>query len=278
MIYIVTVATQDKLYFRSLEESCRRNGISLTVLGFGQRWKGFGQKYELLSTFLETLDDEDIVCFVDGYDVICVRHLGTFIDTFWKIKHREKCRLIVGHDKFIRHIDSIIPKYYFGKCQNTYHLNSGTYIGIVRDIRHVLSKFHFHDSSDDQVLMIQYCNLFPQDIYIDLKNELFLSIFVGIGVDITKDPHFQWSRDKKEIWYKGQQPYFIHAPNNGLLDTILQTMGYLSFDPQKIQSEIYKYRGRRIFIEYIQPSWWMSILLLILVVLLTVHCIRQCSV
>jgi hypothetical protein len=47
-MHIVTVANKNEGYFNYLVESCKRNGGKLEVLGWGQEWKGFIMKMNLL--------------------------------------------------------------------------------------------------------------------------------------------------------------------------------------------------------------------------------------
>ena len=98
-LHIVTVATDPKYYFPYLVESCKRNGKELEVLGFGEKWKGFYWKYELMIEYLKSVSENDIVCFIDGYDVICTRDLNELKESFIKIKNEKNCKIIVGHDK-----------------------------------------------------------------------------------------------------------------------------------------------------------------------------------
>jgi hypothetical protein len=71
-IHIVTVATESKYYFPYLVESCKKHGLNLEVLGFGEKWTGFNMRFRLMTDYLKQLPENDIVCFVDGYDVLCV--------------------------------------------------------------------------------------------------------------------------------------------------------------------------------------------------------------
>ena len=102
-VHIVTVSTENKFYFDYLKQSCHKNGKELEVLGYRQEWKGFNWKLKLMLEYLNKLNKNDIVCFVDGYDVICVRNLNQLKNTFLNIKTREKCNIIIVRliDRFI---------------------------------------------------------------------------------------------------------------------------------------------------------------------------------
>jgi hypothetical protein len=61
--------------------------------------KVFVWRFKLMIDYLEKLDENDIVCFVDGYDVICTRNLNELVDEFVKIKNKTNCKIIVGYDR-----------------------------------------------------------------------------------------------------------------------------------------------------------------------------------
>ena len=178
-IHIVTVATESKYYFPYLIESCKKNNMELTVLGFGKKWEGFNWRFNLMREFLITLPLDDIICFVDGYDVICTRNLNELKDTFYTIKNRTKCKIIVGYDNVMNKILNNIAKIYF-----TGDINAGTYIGECKDLLDMFKTISDTDnSSDDQILLNKYHNENNNIIYIDKKGELF-----GCRVDgIKKD-------------------------------------------------------------------------------------------
>ncbi len=219
-MHIVTVANESKYYFPYLVESCKKNGQELTILGYGEKWLGFNWKFKKMINFLKQLPEHDIVCFVDGYDVICTRNLNDLEDEFIKIKTRMNCKLIVGHDK-----QYSIHKYnwiFFGTCNNE-SLNSGTYIATAGDMLNIISKVYNlnpKDNADDQVLLTKYCNS-SEDIYIDTHNEIFLSILHPL-TDL-----YNYVEHKNGLFYYNNNiPFFVHAPGSGILDTMVEKLGY----------------------------------------------------
>ena len=64
-IYLSTVATEEKLYMKYLIESIKKNNGELKILGYGEKWQGFNWRNLLMKQYLETLDKNDIVCFMD---------------------------------------------------------------------------------------------------------------------------------------------------------------------------------------------------------------------
>lgn len=222
-LHIVTVSTDSKYYFPYLIKSCKKNGGNLEVLGYGEKWEGFNWRYTKMIEYLKNINGSDIVCFIDGYDIVCTRNLNELSEVFIDIKERTKCKMIVGHE--IQFFLNKIGGYYFNYCKNE-SLNAGTYIAYAKDMLEIIQ--HIYDlnprnDADDQVLMTQYCrNASSDEIYIDTHNEMFLTISnslydIGNRVEYTKENH---------LIYKNNRPFFVHAPGFGYLDSIVVNLGY----------------------------------------------------
>jgi len=223
-LHIITVATSSHYYLPYLKISCNNNGIPLTILGFGEKWKGFNWRFKLVLNYLKNLDENDIACFVDGYDVICTRNLNELSNVFFKLKNKYKCKVIVAEDKRkVNKIINFLMNFYFSKCNNK-SLNAGTYIGQVKDLIEVLEKIYNLypiDNADDQMLLTKYCNKYKNDVYIDINNELFLTL-INPYLEIDKYLTF-----KNNIpLYNNNAPFFIHGPGETYLDNIIKKVDY----------------------------------------------------
>jgi len=227
MLHIVTVATEDKYYFPFLKYSCKINGISLTVLGMGEVWQGFNWRYQKMLEFLKKIDPNDLVCVVDGYDVICSRNLLDLPAEFERIHKKTGCKFIVGEDTLINTYNKIISFFNFGTCNRKY-INAGTYIGYSKDIQDIIEKIYAlnpRNDADDQVLMTRYCSKNSSDFYIDEKCEIFLCVIDTLN-DI--DP-IVISKTQSNSYNTYKQPFFIHANGYGFLDNTIRRLGY---DPE----------------------------------------------
>jgi hypothetical protein len=231
-LHIVTVATESKYYFPYLIESCKRHGKELEVLGYGEKWNGYNMKYRLMIDYLKKLPNDDIVCFVDGYDVLCVRDLNEMKTIFLEIRNNTNNKIIIAKDNFYFSYISIL---FFGKCNN-YSINSGTYIGYVSDLSEIINKIHESnnkDDEDDQVLMSKYCNNSEKDFYIDINNEFFLVLGYPL-----EEIYKYISINNNNVIYNSKKPFFIHAAGSGYLDEIIKNLGY-NIIPNKIKNEVY---------------------------------------
>ena len=223
-VKIVTVATDTKYYLPYLQETIYKKNNELVILGYGEKWQGFSWKYKLMIDYLKTLNEEDIVCFVDGYDVICTRDLRQFSSVFLKMCQEHKCKIIVGYERHINDIFKYVASLYFGKCKNM-PLNSGTYVGYSKDLLKIVNDMYILNNplKDDQVLMNDYCMKNPNDIYIDKHSELFLTI---CDTYTNIKPNNELIIKNNTVFYNNEQPFFIHGFGNSYMDNILMLLGY----------------------------------------------------
>ena len=127
VIKYVCVATERKLYLRYLQELLPE----LVILGLSTPWRGFITKYKLLQKYLSTneLADDDLICFIDAYDVLPTKHIINLEATYSAfIKAQPAVKLIVGYDKVDNPIHEYFCKAIFGLVDEK-RLNSGQFIG-----------------------------------------------------------------------------------------------------------------------------------------------------
>ena len=183
-IHIVTVATKPGGYLKWLEESCVRNGSKLTILGMGEEWKGYITKYILMQNFLKTVDKQDIVCFVDAYDVLMVNHIDKLMEKFLKITENTDYKMICASDCISKSDNNIIDDIMLEislirmKASKQSRICSGTYIGYVYFLEEaynwMIQEYTTTGEKDDQVLL-QLFYLNTTNIYIDKDSMIFLT-------------------------------------------------------------------------------------------------------
>lgn len=217
--------TEHKYYSDYMIKSIKRNNGQLTILGMNEQWKGFNWRFKKILEYLVTLNDDDIVCVIDGYDVICVQNLENFTKSFQTLKERENCKIIVGYDNLnhINFFSKMYVKLTFGTCKNS-SINMGTYVGYAKDLVMIINdllKINDNDNEDDQVLFTKFCKNNSKDIYIDTKNELFLSIS-GCMNEIDKFIDI----NDGVVSYQKNFPYFLHAPGATYLENVLKKLNY----------------------------------------------------
>lgn len=244
-IHIVTVSTSPQYYFPYLVESCDKNGKSLEVIGDGEKWEGLNWKIKKMVEYLHPLPDTDIVCFIDGYDVLCTRDLTELKTVYLDLTKKHGCKVVVGHDK-----QSIFMSFnylFYGTCKNE-SINSGTYMGQVKDLKVIIDKIYGlnqESATSDQRLMTQYCVANPDDFYIDVHNEVFLDLLYPLE-DLSKYVEIQDGVLSKD----GNRPFFIHAAGYGILDNVLLKLGY-SYNGN-IKEQYYKNLVQKKFMMYVK--------------------------
>ena len=153
----VTVAT-DRSKAWALEDSAKKHGFDLTVLGAGTEWTGGDikngpggfMKVRLLRDFLmqPQHEDKDIVLFLDGYDTFINEDITTVRQRFLDFN----CDVLFAAEKTCWP-DGFLAKYY-GNAHTDYHyLNSGCFIGRVSALRKIVAiadTYSDIDHVDDQ--------------------------------------------------------------------------------------------------------------------------------
>lgn len=152
--------------------SANEFGIRPVVLGMGEKWKGGedikrkpggGWKINLLKQALEPHKDENekIVLFTDGYDVIFLADLKEIVEKFKSMD----AKVLFGAEGFCwpkEELASRYPQVARGKK----YLNSGLFIGYAREIYKLLTYKPVKNEDDDQ--------LYYTEAYLDetLRNDL----------------------------------------------------------------------------------------------------------
>ncbi len=270
-IFIVTVATEKKFYMPYLEESIKKNNGNLIILGYGQKWQGFNWRNKLMLDFLKTIDPDDIVCFVDGYDVLCLRDINLLKNEFLKIHNREKCKIIVALEQHITLLNRYFARYLFDTCKDN-SINAGTYIGFSKDLYFVINKIikkNKKDDADDQILLTTYCNFNLNDVYIDVKNELFLTLVKSFQqIDVNEDVKIVGN----ELIYNNEKPFFIHGPSTFIDDIIIKLNYIYDYDNKPFEIFLKDYYKNKsfdqinTFIKYKRDDIIFIILLIIFII------------
>jgi len=69
-LLVVCVSTAMRAELVTLEKSADALGLKLDVLGMGQKWEGLGSKVTMFTEYLKDKKDNDLVLFVDAFDVL----------------------------------------------------------------------------------------------------------------------------------------------------------------------------------------------------------------
>ena len=197
MIHIVTYATHEQGKLRELVNN--KFDVDVTVLGWGEKWNGFTDKYKGVQKFLETVDDNDIVVFLDGFDTVIEKDPKDLEQLF----ESKNCDILFSKDHTGKFLKSI-----FGTCKDGVTANAGMYMGRVKALKPLIKDGLTMRCKDDQVnlngLCMKYDNLkinVDEDIFynnidnIPPKDAIFIQYF-----DKSPDRTFRGIADMTQFY------------------------------------------------------------------------------
>jgi len=132
---LVAVATSERSELTRLKQSATALGWTVNVLGLGDKWEGLGSKITYLTEYLTHVPCNDLVLFLDAYDVMLLSTAAEIRERFESFKRP----IVIGAELGCAPDESmqvLYPKPKRG--QPFYFVNSGTYIGYANDVRDML--------------------------------------------------------------------------------------------------------------------------------------------
>ena len=191
-IHALTLGTdEDKC--AKLFASAKYHGFEFTNLGKNVDWiggdmlrsLGGGQKLRAVNEYIKELPDEDVVFFCDAYDVFMVDSLNEMVYRYLEIGHQVLfgAERICWPDASLSDTHKAINKKHFPNLSTPYqHLNSGTFIGRVSELKKILSILPDADESDQAWMQKRF---FSEEFDIALDTECYL--FQQHEPDVYKD-------------------------------------------------------------------------------------------
>jgi hypothetical protein len=249
---LVTIATHSEAYFPYLKQSCDKLNSNLEVLGWGEKWTGFSFKSMLIKNYLKNIEDNEIVCVIDSFDVILLRPITELEQFFKKYSKMTGVKIIIGCDKAPSPIVKSISKVQFGTCHGLF-LNAGTYIGYAKHLRKLINEIYITPDLDDQVLLVKYVNKHPHLVHIDTSSLFFLTINNPTG-DFIYDTNLIYV-SKHKLFYRGIRPFFAHGNGNTNMIDVITSLGYKISDlkKEKIQTNRYIIQFNKVISYYYIP-------------------------
>ena len=92
VVKLITYATHSYGTFKELVNNDLN--IEVKVLGWGKKWNGFMDKIKGISVYIDTLNDDDIVIFVDGFDSKIIKPLDIVEKRFKSMN----CKVLLSND------------------------------------------------------------------------------------------------------------------------------------------------------------------------------------
>ncbi|XP_008293943.1 procollagen-lysine,2-oxoglutarate 5-dioxygenase 1 isoform X1 [Stegastes partitus] len=184
-LLVVTVATKDTDGFRRFSRSAKHFNYTVKVLGRGQKWNGGdymsapggGQKVRLLKAALEKMKKVDqIILFIDSYDVVFASGPKELLKKFQQAKHR----VVFSSESLIwpdRHLEDKHPHVREGNR----FLGSGGFIGYLPNVKEMVANWTGKDNESDQ--------LFFTNIYIDPAKRKSINITLDSKCRLFQNLH-----------------------------------------------------------------------------------------
>jgi len=237
MSKVLAFATEKQAYFDLFIESCNRHNIEPVILGWGEKWIGFGGKMMTIRQYIKDLPDDEIIISVDPFDVVFLSGLNEIEYKFEKIKASFLCGALN-----LNFFNAIVYNHEFNKTRkktprtltNYNFLNTGTWIsraGYARFIiDELIDKYEMTGTSMDQQILtgIYIQNSYSVDI--DWPCEIFHNLlfrdFITRRPDL-KDLQFYDGRIINTV--SDSKPCILHASGNASLKKLAIRLGY---DPE----------------------------------------------
>ena len=246
-LFVFTVATHRTGYLNALQESCEKNGLSLRIVGLGQKWEGFKTKLRLIRETLEKVESERIVMFSDAYDTIVV---GTSADILTRYR-RFNADVVFSSTN-----QSLVNKLVFGKAcgANGKALDSGMFIGKAGSLKTLFESACASQGcggdADDQKVLAGWCQ--KQKITLDVNETLFYafdwpSVVMGYVNMLLRRPSAVLKANTKYYSIRNQKftvkkthahPVVLHANGNANMDDILKAF---ELKAENIPKDYFKY-------------------------------------
>ena len=136
MLHVFTIAS-DQEKTALLRTTAEWSKLNIEIIPWNH-WNGFTDKIYAVKQVLEFIPDDEIVCFVDAYDVLCMSNEHEILDKFFSYN----CDIVLSSE----------VNCYPGENQSAYdqipsiteykYVNSGGYIGYASALRKMLSLIH----------------------------------------------------------------------------------------------------------------------------------------
>jgi len=201
-LHICTVASQHTKGLDQLLDSCDRYGISIDVLGLGKKFRGLSHKLIYVKKYIQNLHDNDVVLFVDAYDVLFFATEDKIMKTFLRMRKP----FIISVERYCWPYSDLEPHFPRGPTSNRY-INSGSFMGYVYRLKEILTDINPRPYEDDQGLFTLHYFKHPDLYTFDAHCKLFLPM-AGIIMYELKLDYLKKNVALKET---GIKPCLIHG-------------------------------------------------------------------
>lgn len=173
-IYFVTIGS-DETKIEYLKKSAEIKNIDIKYIII--KWTGFVNKIKYMIDFMKDYNDDDIICFIDAYDVIVSN-----IENIYKNFINYNCNIVFSSECICFPYSNIERYKNINSKTNFKYLNSGGYIGYKKNIYQMLTSTKLEEitmlckNGGDQNFFTQYYLNNQINIKLDTNQEIFQSM------------------------------------------------------------------------------------------------------
>jgi hypothetical protein len=172
--HVLTFATHKEGTFDDIINN--KFNIPIKVLGYGQKWTGFRMKFDYVYDYIQDLNDNEIVFFIDGFDSYINGDLDVAVERFNNMNETVVFSLQCPISAiFPLELNKILVKNAFGSCHNGLIANSGLYVGYVKYLKIFLKEAVLQKCNDDQRNLNTLCKKYDFR-KVDRDNKIFKNI------------------------------------------------------------------------------------------------------
>lgn len=172
--HVLTFATHNEGTFDDIINN--KFNIPIKVLGYGQKWTGFRMKFDYVYDYIQKLNDNEIVFFIDGFDSYINGDLNVAVERFKNMNEKVIFSLQNPSSAiFPLEFNKILINNAFGSCHNGLIANSGLYVGYVKYLKIFLKDAVLQKCNDDQRNLNTLCKKYDF-IKVDRDNKIFKNI------------------------------------------------------------------------------------------------------
>lgn len=226
--HAITVITDiNNNNYRKLDISAKKNNINIIPLisyKSTSYYYGFLMKLLLTNEYIKNLPDNNIVMFIDGYDVIINNNQENIINKYYELTNGEKA--LFSAEKACW--PNSLLSYLYPKTSSIYkYLNSGTYISKVKILKklfiNIMKKINiiyykiYDYKIDDQgcfsdIFLFEHQNL----IQLDYNAEIFNCLYDSINDIELKDNIYNKNTKTYPMVFHGNSPGAKHFVLNDI--------------------------------------------------------------
>jgi hypothetical protein len=219
MLHIITLGSnEDEMKY--LKESAQRNNVSIQFI-FCEKWNGYIDKITTMKQAIQNIPNDDIVCFIDSYDVLLFTDENEILSKF----HNYHCNLLLSAElncypgENMGRYNELYNQLGISYMTNFKYVNSGGYIGYKHAIQDLFDWKPVEEIIEiiklggDQNYFTEYYLHFANVPEKRIKIDMFQRIFQSVYKMFFEDIEFKNGRVVNTVLC--EKPCFVHFNGYG---------------------------------------------------------------